>query len=295
MCKQKILKSNKINACSEGIRPLIMVKITDSCNAYCDWCIDKWYGHGKHLKINIEEITKQILSEELKNFNEIIITGGEPFTVLDKVIELCKNIKEKSSKRIILNTNGYFISKTTINLLNDLIDELQISIHHYTSNGNVDVFKNINYSLSQIKEGLKEAKFKIIINTNITEVSENDPNFMEKMKELAKDLGASKIRFNELRCLSDSDEKISLKHYLTSSHPFYHYDDIDLIEKGCTWNEFDNEKNLEIAYKRACPFGDDREPTTDFKRKYFLENFNEKTFRVIYQDGSIYTDWVKEK
>lgn len=78
---------------------------------------------------------------------------------------------------------------------------------------------------------------------------------------------------------------------MPENHIFRTYDDKDLIEKGCRWCEKDGD--LEIVYKRACLFRGDGNSSSEFKKKYFLRNYNDITFRVIYQDGSIYTNWIK--
>ncbi|MFX1391092.1 MAG: anaerobic ribonucleoside-triphosphate reductase activating protein [Promethearchaeota archaeon] len=82
-----------------------MVFFTVGCNFKCGFCHNKYLLHpnvGRDYEINylINQINSNLL------VSGISITGGEP-TLQDDLIDLCKAIKQKTSKYLSVDTNGY--------------------------------------------------------------------------------------------------------------------------------------------------------------------------------------------
>ena len=167
----------KNNLCSKYAEKMISIKINNQCNCNCSFCVDR-NGYNAQ-SINVDKIASSAI--QLSDYKKVIITGGEPFLNLDEVIELAK-ILRPYKERIILNTNGSLLSDESVEKLNDLIDELQVSIHHFDESVNAKIFRR-EIKFSNIKESLEKAKFQTSINSTFNSfISKEDRIvFVEKM------------------------------------------------------------------------------------------------------------------
>lgn len=117
----------------------LYINLTNRCTNRCKFCIrnnkegvggdDLWLEHEPKLSEVLDALSK----EDLKNTEEIVFCGyGEPTFCHSILIEAAKFIKENSSAKIRINTNGHG------NLINGyditqeyqgLIDEVSISLN----------------------------------------------------------------------------------------------------------------------------------------------------------------------
>ena len=92
----------------------LYINLTNRCTNKCKFCIrftpsgvdniDLWLEHEPDAKEVIDELIKQ----DYKSYEEIIFCGyGEPTMRFDVLIEVAKFIKETSSLKTRLNTNGH--------------------------------------------------------------------------------------------------------------------------------------------------------------------------------------------
>jgi|WetSurMetagenome_2_1015567.scaffolds.fasta_scaffold14626_8 MoaA/NifB/PqqE/SkfB family radical SAM enzyme len=149
----------KENLCSKYAEKMLSIKICNNCNMECSFCVDRGGRDGGN--IDVQAIATEAIKRE--EYKTIIITGGEPFLVFYSVIALCKLLRQHKS-RIVLNTNGSLLSEEKVLALNGMIDELQVSVHHYDEERNGNVFGK-NISFNDMKKALSVKSFALSINS----------------------------------------------------------------------------------------------------------------------------------
>lgn len=284
----------KDNLCSKNAVKMLSIKINDSCNAKCSFCVNR--GGHKTNKIDIQKISEQAIF--YSEYKTIIITGGEPFLNFDKVLTLASSLR-KHKDRIVLNTNGTLLSPDKINDLNGLIDELQVSIHHFDPNKNSEIFGQ-EISFENIKESLKKKSFIFSVNSTFNNhYSENEfPIAINKMVELCKWLNADRLRLTELKKV-DETQFVSASKFFREDSPALLYSSNELITKGCTYYYYQDD--IHISVKRLCQYAKGKNATA-FSCCFIDQNGQKKidvdtidTFKVIYPDGLVTNDWIFNK
>lgn len=117
----------------------IFVKITDSCNANCPFCI--YANNDKNFKFNFikfADIIKKLIDNNV-HINRISFTGGEPTTKLDDLIK-CLDLLDICLPYtfIVVNSNGFKI-KEVINHRN--LHNVSLSRHEISDNQHCNIMK----------------------------------------------------------------------------------------------------------------------------------------------------------
>lgn len=118
----------------------IYLNLTNRCPCRCVFCIRDGHdtvGDSDNLWLNKEPTAKEVLAElwklDLNKYTEIVFCGfGEPMERLDVLLEICREIKQKSALPLRINTNGLadlIHQKPTASLLKGLIDSVSISLN----------------------------------------------------------------------------------------------------------------------------------------------------------------------
>ena len=291
----------KNNLCSKYAEKMISIKLTGDCNARCAFCVDRG-GHNP-ARISVAEIAETAF--EFEEYQTVIITGGEPLIHFEELISLLQLIRPHK-KRIVLNTNGFLLTPFKVIKLNDLIDELQISIHHPNENMNATVYgvdpshPSVKYDM--LKTALEPAKFKISINTTLNKVllmnTLSPEDSIKEMEKLCAKLGAQKLRLTELKKV-DYDTFVDAKEFFPNKS-FVKRSSKDLITKGCTYY-YTADNGVEVSVKRLCKYAKGKNAEAfsccfiDTKGQMKINVDTKDTFKVIYSDGSVYNDWVFDK
>jgi TatD family-associated radical SAM protein len=122
----------------------LYLNITNRCTNRCDFCIRETatgIGEGLNLWLEHEPTVKEILNDieryDLSRYKEIVFCGyGEPLMRLYDVVEICKEIKEKNSIYIRINTNGQanlIYEKDITGMFKDIVDCISISLNAASS------------------------------------------------------------------------------------------------------------------------------------------------------------------
>lgn len=287
-----MLTPYKENLCSKHATKMLSIKINNSCNCDCSFCVDR--GGFKPNSINISKIAESAIQQ--KEYKTVIITGGEPFLVFDKVVELCKILREHKN-RIVLNTNGSLLTSEKVKVLNELIDELQISIHSPNPIEEKEVFgRNITYY--SLKQALRDHKFLVSINSCFTKNISDKTWFVNDMIDLCNYLNANRLRLTELKKVGD-DEFISAKEFFPSESPVLQFTSDELITKGCT--SYFERKGIKVSVKRLCNYAKGKDSdnfsccfiNTTGQKKIDVDTVD--TFKVIYSNGLTTNDWIFNK
>lgn len=105
---------------------VIHIDVTGKCNLNCIHC----RGRGeKDMTLDEIKLTLDKLQEVFKaSIKWIEISGGEPF-LREEVFDILEYIKKKFDWRIIIVSNGWFITKDTIKKLENIgVERVQISL-----------------------------------------------------------------------------------------------------------------------------------------------------------------------
>lgn len=279
------------NLCSKYAEKMLSIKINSVCNGKCNFCVDK---NGRNVPdVNVDKISKAAI--EFTEYKTIIITGGEPFINFSEVVKLATKLRPYKN-RIVLNTNGTLLSKGKIEILNDIIDELQVSIHHYEESRNAKVFGR-NIQFENIKTSLENRKFILSINSTFNnEYSvEEMPIAVDKMIELATYFKADRLRLTELKKV-DETEFISADKFFNNDSPILSFTSNELINKGCTY--YFTKNGIDISVKRLCKYAKGKNAIAfsccfvDINGQNKIDIETKDTFKVIYGDGFVSHDWI---
>ena len=271
---------------------MISIKINSVCNRACKFCIDK--GGYSFSEIDVEKVASE--ANNLNEYQKVIITGGEPFLNIEEVIKLLKAIRPHK-KKIVLNTNGSLLSKKNILQINGLIDELQISIHHYDETENGKVFGS-KISFKKIKEALAHKAFTVTVNSTFNKAfKEEERAFaIDKLVDLVNELGGSNLRLTELKMVNYFDF-VEAENFLPATDPFSNIPRRELVEKGCTHTFHRNGVNVSV--KRLCSFVEDIYMEhfecncfDDMRGEFVANVITEQTYKVIYGDGKVNDSWI---
>src|SRR5688500_15735133 len=89
--------------------PFMIVFINSICNLTCEHCF-YWQNLNQRNDLTFEEFEK--LSLELGNFDNLNLSGGEPF-IREEFGEICELfLKNNGVQNIYVPTNGYFTDRT---------------------------------------------------------------------------------------------------------------------------------------------------------------------------------------
>ena len=160
--------------------PFMIVFINSICNLTCEHCF-YWKELNKRNDLTYEEFEK--LSLDLGYFENLNLSGGEPFIRQD-FGEICHLfIKNNQVKNIYVPTNGYFTDRTEKSLRKVLEDKTlklfvcEISLdgmpeYHNRFRGNPRSFEKAMETY-QMLERLQKEDSRLLIHANTVAMSEN--------------------------------------------------------------------------------------------------------------------------
>lgn len=177
--------------------------VTNRCNLNCVGCYSMNDSRNIAKDKRLDFIKKEIDELVKLNVKTIVISGGETLIRKD-IVDICKYIKDKEVKELILITNGTIVNNHVLKNLNKYVDEISVSIDTFDNktkgyirdDGIHDrIIKNINKFIDN--------GFKVNILPTIHQKNVKD---MYKFKELADKLDVS-ISFSMIT--TDNTEQYS--------------------------------------------------------------------------------------
>ena len=177
-----------------------------------------------------------------------------------------------------------------------MIDELQVSIHHYEEARSGAVFGKI-ISFESMKSALMKKRFMLSINSTFNnEYTKSErTEAVKKMTELCEWIGADRLRLTELKKV-DGDDFVLSNDFFTDDEEFINRSSEILITKGCT--RYYNDNGVLVSVKRLCEYAKGKSApafsccfiNTNGQKKIDVET--KDTFKVIYSDGLVVDDWI---
>lgn len=159
---------------------LAIIEIINFCNLKCKHCYNFFRENTIMNLVGFEKIVEELYNQ---GCTKIVISGGEPLLIGDKIKDYIKILKKYNFPFIALTTNGTLDSVSDINIFK-LFDMIQVSIDgtkktHELIRGCNTYEKSINF-IKKVKK----------VNNNISimmAVSTLNYNEIEKVNMIAKD------------------------------------------------------------------------------------------------------------
>lgn len=183
----------------------LYINVTNKCSNACDFCVRNLDGAFENdlwleREPTTEEIINDIFHRDLSKYKQIVFCGfGEPLEEIDVVLEVCKELKEKSNIPIRINTNGQAnkIHKTDVTpRFKSLVDSISISLNAK----NAEEYDSICHSIfgkdvfNSILDFTKKCK-SYVNDVQLSVVDCLPAGDIEECKKIAKKLGVTlKIR-----------------------------------------------------------------------------------------------------
>lgn len=228
------------------------LKVTNKCQAGCNFCIEKGITCKENATQYIEKLDKVLTEMESEDIlYSVSVTGGEPL-LFDNFKLLSDTLKSHDIKFLTMNTNAALL-KQNLNLIDGVFDFVDISRHSVDDNINNQIFKNNMPTINDLKEIKKNMhKTKMRLQCVITkEMTYSD--FMNYVDTFS---FADDLSFRRLMSTSDIhnvvyDNAKSSDSYINILNNVYN--DFNLVEQVLqdyyvyeTWER--NNKNITFSY-----------------------------------------------
>jgi MoaA/NifB/PqqE/SkfB family radical SAM enzyme len=160
--------------------PFMIVFINSICNLTCEHCF-YWRNLNQRNDLTFEEFEK--LSRELGDFEQLNLSGGEPF-IRNEFADICKLfLKNNGVKRIYVPTNGYFTERTKKQLTQVFESKTLVSFvcelsldgmpeYHDRFRGNPKSFSKAMETYEMLAE-MQKSEPRLRIHANTVAMSEN--------------------------------------------------------------------------------------------------------------------------
>ncbi len=281
----------KENLCSKYATKMLSIKINNACNRSCPFCVDR--GGRKGENINVEKIAEEAIKYD--EYKTVIITGGEPFLNFEEVVKLATLLRPYKD-RIVVNTNGSLLTPEKVERLNPVIDELQVSVHHYDENRNGKIMGGI-VSYQNMKESLANKDFIFSVNSTFNKeyTPEERPIAVDKMIDLCNYLGADRLRLTELKKV-DGEDFVLADQFFSEDDSFVNRSSEELITKGCT--RYYEKNGVLVSVKRLCQYAKGKKAPAfsccfiNTAGQMKIDVDTKDTFKVIYSDAVVTDDWI---
>ena len=288
----------KLNSCDGLYHDSLDVRFTKACDNRCPFCIER---NGIDEKgTNVEKMIESTIKSPKK---DILILGGEPLLMLDKVYEYVKGIRSHVR-------NIYITTSLPINIVHDhekfeaimdMIDGLNVSLQHYDDDINNDIMRatrphqRIDVLLKRICENHNHAN-KVRVSINLVKGAIDNQMSLDMFMRKMESIGVRHVKINELQHEEElyvSFEEI-FKDKLKKSNiklksPYSH---------GCQREISLKDYDMKITLKRACfCVNGNLDATLSDMFKAFKKQFIkiEPTQAVLYENGDLASGWMTKE
>jgi len=267
------------------------------CQAHCIFCFNNLtICTQKH---NYEEFFSNLSDSLDLIFNNIDnrpisldITGNEPtfdVEVFSKLMDVISNYKSRAQK-VVLTTN-WFKLKTCLQYMKNVVDIVNISVHHYDYETRKQIFwTSLIPDNNDLKSIIKSLKDDNITCTAVAVLYQNIENFKEfynNFMSWAIDLGFKDIRMRSNFCANDKfiDDIIDTK---------FEVDDVNVLNGLTTKIITDKNTGFETYVLKGVEdltdyviwaelvVDDDGKCYIDYNKRYAVNDSNIKYFNYFY-------------
>lgn len=283
------------NSC-DGKYNSVDIRFTKSCDNKCPFCIESTGLHSLG-KTRVDKIVQSTIQTKVK---DILILGGEPMLVPDKVhqyITAIRNRPDGDEYKIYLTTSlpNTFNTSILVDEIISMLDGLNVSIQHYDSNINNTILNasSLHDRIELLRQlNLKHAD-KIRTSINLSKGGIDTKEELVRCIETLKTIGCKYIKINELQ--NAPDVYVSFEDILNVKLP-------SPYSQGCqrvvdSKLICDNLDGVTILLKRSCFRVENTRKAsfTDLIKTITKLFYRKKNiFRVIYENGQLNNNWIKK-
>ena len=262
------------NQCAGIYGKCLNIKITNYCPGNCYFCIER--NGYKPKMTSVENIISK--TNELTEYQTVLILGGEPFTY-PHLLDLLKGLKKKE---IYITTNGGAFSHINAEEISPYITGINISIHSFLEEENNKILQTqVSFdTLKQYIDKFQSNGVPVRFNTILLNVGINTKEKMHKMLEFSKNMGVKWIRFSELQ--------FENRGFIYAKNIFDGINN-DPYSEGCNQNFIID--GINVTVRQSCGIVSQMKPFP----KEGKQRENKADSLVMYPNGEIYSGWVVPK
>lgn len=189
------------------------INLTNICNHSCIWCTYD-YLHKSTESLNFENVVNLLRDARKMGVESITWTGGGEPTIHPKFTELISIAAELGFKQG-LNTNGYCLTETMMDIIVDNFSYIRFSIDAATSEVHSLCHKVVKQQFEKIIDNIKKIvdkkeKTKSILTIGYSFLIDSyNLNDVIKSIKLAKSLGVNYLQFKPIVYYHKSNEQFS--------------------------------------------------------------------------------------
>lgn len=277
-----------INSCDGLYSGSMDIRFTKICDNACSFCIERPGLEG--MKTDVESMITSTIASGKKS---VLILGGEPLLMLDKVLVYVKGIRDHVDEIYITTSLPRVISKKSavFQELIGLIDGLNVSLQHYDwkRNNEILVARNKFNRISMLEEMLtrEETAAKTRVSINLVKGGIDTQEELLTFLAVLKGIGVQHVKINELQHTPESYVSYEQIMSETLKSPYAHgcQEDIDLVD------------GMRVTLKRSCFLV---EPSLDatvadmlkVAKKRWIDKPADDGNVVMYENGSVFDGWI---
>lgn len=277
-----------INSCDGKFSGSMDIRFTKICDNACSFCIERPGLEG--MKTDVDAMIQSTIASGKKS---VLILGGEPLLMIDKVLTYVKGIRNHVDEIFITTSLPRTISKKMDVFLEiaDLVDGINVSLQHYDwkRNNEILVARNKFNRIAMLTQMLTHEQVARKVRVSINLVKGGIDNRAELMTFLGVllSIGCQHVKINELQ--HSPETYVSYESIMGEKmkSPYAH---------GC---QFDVPlfENMRVTLKRSCFLV---EPSLEatvmdmakiMKRRY-IDKPHSNGNAVMYEDGRVMSGWV---
>ena len=232
----------------------LYVDISSACNASCSFCIaptiERKNGPGffDGAKFALD------LTESIEGTVQIV--GGEPM-ISKKLPKLLQKISEHNYRRVVLNTNGSFITDERISQMNSAnVTNVNLSRHHYDEHSNQEIMrlqpKLSNSELALSIENITNSGIDMRMQCNLIKgYIDSVPEILNYL-DWCSSIGIKEISFSQIFPLNLFDYQVPIEKGYTEK---VQVDLQKLVSKIDTSKEFSSAPGYDRLGEMMSPWG----------------------------------------
>ncbi len=262
------------NQCAGIYGKCLNIKITNYCPGNCYFCIER--DGYKPSMTSVEKIISK--ANELKEYQTVLILGGEPFTY-PYLSQLLKGLKKKE---VYITTNGGSFGNIDVAEISQYITGINVSIHSFLEDENNEILQT-KVAFAELKkyiDAFQSNGVPVRFNTILLDSGINTKEKMHKMLDFSKSMGIKWIRFSELQ--------IENTGFIYAKNIFEGINNNPYVE-GCNQNFVID--GLNVTVRQSCGIVCPMKPFPQEAK----QRENRADSLVMYPNGEIFPGWIVPK
>jgi len=269
------MKPNENNACSGRYRDWLEVNLTPSCNARCEWCVERRGWHPT-ARASWQDLVAAALSTGATN---VILLGGEP-TLHPNFREIVAGLVGKV--RVWVTTNGSLLTPRWVRDNLAGVHGVNVSIHSddLEENREITGLSLRKWSLLFAFGELADLGAIVRLNCNCIRGYVDSRERVLRYVEFAADMVAGSVRFAELKF--DDERFVDLAALFPGEHGL----NGDPFRLGCSTDSMIN--GMPVNFRQMCGLQTTRRPCPE-NPEFGVPG------GVLYYDGNLYSGWQVQR